>query len=266
MAEAPRSDASAAPALLEVRGVWKSFGETAVLRGVDLALREGELLALLGPSGCGKSVLLKLVVGLLEPDAGEVLLRGRALSSLSPEELQHARRSVGMLFQQGALFDSMSVHDNVAYGLREHLRHELTEEQVTERVRWALRAVGLAAAEQLMPGELSGGMSRRVSLARTIALRPELVLYDEPTMGLDPINTARIGRLITRLRSSLGSSALVVTHDLKLAFSIADRVALLDEGRIVAQGTPEELRASAVPVVREFLASRPDLFPPPAAG
>lgn len=242
-----------AEAVVTVRGVWKRFGPKEVFRGLDLDVRRGEILALLGPSGCGKSVLLKLMIGLLPVDRGEILWGGLHVERATPRELKTVRRNVGMVFQSAALFDSLSVADNVAYGLRVDGRRGMTPDAVGERVAWALEAVGLADAGPLMPAELSGGMRKRVGVARTIALRPEVVLYDEPTTGLDPINSARIGDLIANLRAQLRNTSVVVTHDLALASRIADRIALLHEGRVIAIGPLASFEASSDPIVRQFL-------------
>ncbi len=247
------STATPAEVVLRVRGVWKSFGPKEVFRDLDLDVRRGEVLALLGPSGCGKSVLLKLIIGLLPVDRGEVLWHDLHVERATSRELASVRRNVGMVFQGAALFDSLSVADNVAYGLRVEGRRGMKPDAVDERVAWALGAVGLADAGPLMPAELSGGMRKRVGVARTIALRPEVVLYDEPTTGLDPINSSRIGDLIASLREQLKVTSVVVTHDLALASRVADRIALLHEGRVVAIGPVESIEASTAPVVREFL-------------
>lgn len=198
------SDATAptGEVVVSVRGVWKRFGPKEVFRGLDLDVRRGEVLALLGPSGCGKSVLLKLIIGLLAVDRGEILWGGLHVERATPRELATVRRNVGMVFQGAALFDSLPVADNVAYGLRVEGQRAMKPGAVAERVAWALDAVGLADAGPLMPAELSGGMRKRVGVARTIALRPEVVLYDEPTTGLDPVNSARIGDLIAAIEAS----------------------------------------------------------------
>ena len=251
----PEPSADAVP-MLHLQGIWKSFGPKEVLRGVDLDVRRGEILTLLGASGCGKSVLLKVIIGLITPDRGEVLFDHAHLEKLSDREMALMRRRIGMVFQSAALFDSMTVADNVAYGLRVQGRRGMKPEAVTERVAWALGAVGLGDAGALMPAELSGGMRKRVGVARTIALRPEVVLYDEPTTGLDPINSSRIGDLIAELRQKLDVTSVIVTHDLALAYRISDRLALLHEGRVAAIGPVAEVMASTDPVVRELLDGR----------
>ena len=244
-------DRDGAP-LIELAGIEKSFGPNRVLRGVDLAVRRGEIFTLLGGSGTGKSVMLKHMVGLLRPDRGTLRIDGRDVGNLSERAWVEIRKRIAYVFQGAALFDSLSVKENIAYGLREHLR--LSEAEIAARVAECLRAVGLPGIESRMPAELSGGMRKRVGVARGIALQPEAILYDEPTTGLDPANSRRIGQLITTLRRRLDVTSVVVTHDLELCFAISDRVGLLGTGRLLTVGTPEEIRASALPEVREFLA------------
>jgi len=236
-----------------LRGVVKRFGDVAVLDGVDLDLARGELLALVGPSGGGKTVLLKAMIGLTPVDAGEILFEGRDVRAMGPDALMALRRRVGLMFQQNALFDSMTVADNVAYGLHERGLKNLPEEEIQARVSRALAAVGLAGTEPLLPDELSGGMRKRVGLARTLALEPEVILYDEPTMGLDPMNTHRVGALIDTIHAERGTSAVMVTHDMPLARGLGDRIALLQEGKILGVGTPEEMAAHPDARVRDFL-------------
>jgi phospholipid/cholesterol/gamma-HCH transport system ATP-binding protein len=251
--ESGTTTSDGAEKILQMHGVWKRFGAKEVFRGLDLDVRRGEILALLGPSGCGKSVLLKLIIGLMPVDQGEILWDGRHVEHFSLHELVALRRRVGMVFQGAALFDSLSVADNVAYGLRVEGSRGMAPDAVRERVAWALTAVGLADAGPLMPSELSGGMRKRVGVARTIALRPEVLLYDEPTTGLDPINSARIGDLIVALRDELKVTSVVVTHDVTLAARIADRMALLDAGKVAALGPAASVMGSTDPLVREFL-------------
>ncbi len=249
----PRTEATPT---LRLRDVWKGFGSKQVLRGVDLDVRRGEILTLLGASGCGKSVLLKVVIGLIPPERGEVVFDDVHLEGLSERTMAPVRRRIGMVFQGAALFDSLSVADNVAYGLRVQGRRGMEPDAVDERVAWALRAVGLGDAGDLMPAELSGGMRKRVGVARTIALRPEVVLYDEPTTGLDPMNSGRIGDLIADLRRQLAITSVIVTHDLALAYRVSDRLAVLHEGRVAVIGTVAEVRASRDPIVRDLLEGR----------
>ncbi len=236
---------------IELRGVTKSFHGKAVLRGVDLAIRAGETTVILGGSGSGKSVCVKHMIGLLRADAGEVHVLGRDVTRFSERDWVALRRDFGMVFQASALFDSLSVYENIAYPIRQHERWQ--EARVAERVASCLASVGLAGVEKLLPAELSGGMRKRVGVARAIALTPKIILYDEPTTGLDPANSRRIGELIQRLQRELGATSVVVTHDLELAFAIADRVALLHEGRIALEGPASELRGSSHPALREFI-------------
>ncbi len=238
-------------ALIRCVGVQKAFRDKAVLRGVNLDVHAGETLVLLGGSGSGKSVLLKHMNGLLRADVGSVEVDGMRLETLDEDGLVPVRRRVSMLFQQGALFDSLTVGDNVAFPLREH--RMLPEHEVPARVADALAMVGLENTERLMPAELSGGMRKRAALARALVLEPKVVLYDEPTTGLDPVVGAKINHLIRDLQRRLGLTSVVVTHDLNSAFFVADRIAFLYEGRIRFTGTPEEARADADGPLHEFL-------------
>jgi phospholipid/cholesterol/gamma-HCH transport system ATP-binding protein len=242
--------------MIEFRGVWKAFGGEAVLKGVDLAVREGETLALLGPSGTGKSVLLKHAIRLLVPDRGDVLVDGTSIPRAGQGELKGIRRRVGYVFQNAALFDSLTILQNLSLALQ------------TEDERRSLASVRPEAAELLgrvnldlgvldqYPSELSGGMRKRVGIARAIASRPRYVLYDEPTTGLDPVNADIIDALIVELAADLGVTSIVVTHDLESAFRVGDRIALLAEGTLRACGTPEEILASDDPVVQRFMHRR----------
>ena len=238
---------------LALRDVAISFAGHHVLQGIDLDVYSGEILSILGQSGSGKSVLLKIMVGLLQPDRGTIVFEGQHVETMRTKELTRHRLKVGMVFQSSALFDSMSVGDNVAYGLREHYTGKMPKSEMAERVAWALKAVGLAGIEAMDPAELSGGMRKRVGIARTIALQPKTILYDDPTAGLDPINAARIGRLVGKLRERLGITSVVVTQDLDTAFRFSDRLALIDSGKIAEAGTPEAMNASSNKVVRDFL-------------
>ena len=231
--------------------VHKSFAGGPVLKGVDLAIARGESVVILGGSGSGKSVLLRHTIALHRPDRGEVWVDGVEISGLSEDELQETRKKVGMLFQAGALFDSMSVYDNVAFPLHEHT--DWPEEQVGARVAEVLGFVELEDVEDRMPSDLSGGMRKRVALARAIALAPQAVLYDEPTTGLDPITANAINRLIRGLQKRLGITSVVVTHDIQSAFHVADRIAFLYEGRILFEGTVQEAQETREPLLREFL-------------
>jgi len=251
------SATSAAPGpFIELRGIEKSFGSNPVLRGVDLSVERGEIATILGGSGTGKSVLLKHVVGLLHPDRGRVLIDGVDVTRLREGAWVAVRRRVAYVFQGAALFDSLSVYENVAYALREHMHWRETE--IRARVAACLEAVGMPGTEALMPAELSGGMRKRVGVARSIALEPEAILYDEPTTGLDPANSRRIGQMIVDLRERLDMTSLVVTHELELCFGISDRVVMLRRGQIVESGTPDEIRSSDHPFVRRFLAGEAD--------
>lgn len=236
---------------VELRGVEKAFRGTPVLRGVDLAIARGETFTILGGSGSGKSVCLKHIIGLLTADAGHITVLGTDVTRLAESAWIAIRKRCGVVFQGAALFDSLTVHENVAYPLREHQRE--SEERITARVEQCLDAVGLAGTGPMLPVELSGGMRKRVGVARAIALEPELVLYDEPTTGLDPANSRRIGELIAELNKRLKVTSVVVTHELDLCFAISDRVGLLKGGRIAASGTVDEMRSSSHPVVRAFL-------------
>ncbi|MBD3348837.1 MAG: ATP-binding cassette domain-containing protein [Candidatus Eisenbacteria bacterium] len=242
----------AARPVVEVRGLWKSFGDKEALRGVDLKLHDGETLVVLGPSGCGKSVLLKHVIGLMEPDRGSIIVEGRDLSGLSQAELNEIRQKFGMVFQGAALFDSMTVGDNVALPLREH--RGMKGERLSALVEEKLELVGLKGISSLRPAELSGGMKKRVALARAIALDPDIILYDEPTTGLDPVMAEQINELIRSTQRKLNASSIVVTHDLHSACFTGDMVALMDEGRIAFYGTTDELTTTENEAVRNFIA------------
>jgi phospholipid/cholesterol/gamma-HCH transport system ATP-binding protein len=237
--------------MIEVRNLTKSFGEKHVLRGVDLTIEDGETMVILGRSGSGKSVILKHLIGLMTPDAGEVIVEGESIKGLAERALTDVRRKVGMLFQSGALFDSMTVEQNLAFPLVEQGIRD--RQKITERVAEALEMVDLAGEQKKMPAELSGGMRKRVGLARTIVGRPRCILYDEPTTGLDPITTDGINHLIRRLQRRLQVTSIVVTHDMKTAFHCADRVAFLHEGRRHFIGTVDELQASSDPVLANFI-------------
>jgi phospholipid/cholesterol/gamma-HCH transport system ATP-binding protein len=242
---------------IELAGVRKSFGRRVILESISLTVRDGETLAVIGASGSGKSVMLKSIVRLLVPDAGNVHVDGRDVSELRREELFELRRRVGYVFQFAALFDSMTVFDNVAMGLR---RIRMREPELGERVRESLRLVEMAGYEDRLPAQLSGGQRKRVGLARAIATRPKYVLYDEPTTGLDPVTTAVIDGLIMKMARELGVTSVVVTHDMKSAYRVANRVAMLHEGGIRWIGTPDEIQRADDPVVRGFIEGRPDLI------
>ena len=240
--------------MIEFQDLHKAFGAQPVLAGLTLEVRDRETLVIIGYSGSGKSVALKHIVGLLHPDAGDVIVDGRAVSTLDRPALTALRREIGFVFQFAALFDSMIVADNVALGLR---RRGLAEEEIAERVREALALVDLTGTDERYPAELSGGMRKRVGIARAIALRPRYVLYDEPTTGLDPVTSAVMDRLMVRTREHLGGTGVVVTHDMRSAYTVGDRIAMLYEGRIRQVGTVAEIQASEDPVVRQFIEGRP---------
>ncbi len=238
-------------AIVRIEQLERRFGRQQVLRGVTLAFPRGSTTVVLGPSGCGKSVMLKHLVGLLKPDRGRVYFEDQRVDTLFEHQLGPIRRRFGFLFQQGALFDSMSVRDNVRFPLKEANVPE--DEWSLQRVRQVLRMVGLEEAIDKMPAELSGGQQKRVALARAIVLEPQVILYDEPTTGLDPIRSDVINELILKLARQLDVTSIVVTHDLASAFKVADRMVMLHEGEVILEGTPEEFRRSVNPVVQRFL-------------
>jgi phospholipid/cholesterol/gamma-HCH transport system ATP-binding protein len=241
---------------IELHDVRKAFGSNVILDGVSLTVEEGETLAVIGYSGVGKSVLLKSIVRLLEPDAGDVFVDGQDVSLLRRDDLYDLRRRVGYVFQFAALFDSMTVFDNVAMGLR---RIRMPEAELTERVHESLQLVEMEGYEDRLPAELSGGQRKRIGLARAIATRPKYVLYDEPTTGLDPVTTAVIDGLIAKMAHELNVTGVVVTHDMKSAYRTADRIAMLYEGGIRFVGTPAEIQRAEDPVVRGFIEGNPKL-------
>ena len=250
--------------MIEVVNLRKSFGAKQVLRGVSLMVQDGESLVILGGSGTGKSVLLKHVVGLLKPDEGHVSVDGKVVDQLDRKGLFELRKSIGMCFQDAALFDSMTVAGNIGFALTRHT--DMAPAQIRARVEECLHLVGLAGGGELKPSELSGGMKRRVGFARAIALKPRILLFDEPTTGLDPVMTDVIGNIILDLKAELGVTSISITHDLKSAFQIADRVAMLFRGECIAEGTPEAFKAHPNPIVQQFLkgeAEGPFLDDPP---
>ena len=238
--------------MIEFRGVVKRFGARVVLNHLSFAVDQGEILFVLGTSGTGKSVTLKLIVGLLDADEGEIWVDAQNVTRFSEVERMSVRRKCGMVFQQPALFDALSIFENVAFGLKRHFK--LTAAETEERVARALSLVRLSGFEGKMPAQISYGMQKRASLARSIALEPKALLFDEPTTGLDPVTTTAVNRLIKDLSRELKTTSVVVSHDMRCALDIADRIVMLDKGQVVAQGTPEQLRASTVPLVRDFLA------------
>jgi len=238
-------------AMIELDNVKKNFNSHQVLKGVTFSVNKGETLAVIGPSGCGKSTLLRLIIRLFPQDSGRITVDGKDVASLDGEKLNEFRQKIGMVFQSSALFDSLTVGENVAFGLREHSK--LPENKIKKIVAEKLELVGLKGTEALMPSELSGGMQKRVSLARAIATNPSVMLYDEPTTGLDPIIATAIENLIVDLHKMLKVTAIVVTHMMSTVYRIADRIAMLHEGRIIEAGGPEETRASSDPVIRRFV-------------
>jgi phospholipid/cholesterol/gamma-HCH transport system ATP-binding protein len=238
-------------AFIELKHVFKRFGKLVVLKNLSLSIEKGQSLVVIGASGTGKSVLLKHIVGLLRPDAGEVWIDGQRIDSLPERSLVNVRRRFGFLFQMGALFDSLTVADNIGFPLVEHTHK--SREEIRAIVAYKLRQVGLPEAGIKMPGELSGGQKKRVALARAIALDPEVILYDEPTTGLDPVRSDVINELILKLQRELNVTSIVVTHDMNSAFKVADRIVMLHEGHIIFDGTPAEIQKSEVPEVQRFV-------------
>lgn len=242
--------------LVEIEDVAFGYGDRLVLKGINLTAKRGQVIAIMGSSGCGKTTLLRLIGGQIMPGQGVVRVAGESLGDLNRGGLYRLRRKMGMLFQFGALFTDMSVFDNVAFQLREHT--DLPEDAIRDLVLMKLHAVGLRGAAQLMPAELSGGMARRVALARAIALEPSLVMYDEPFAGLDPISLGVTGNLIRRLTDTLGLTSLVVTHDVQESLKIVDYVYFVSDGVIVAEGTADDIRASNLPYVHQFVHGEAD--------
>ncbi|MGV0998373.1 MAG: ABC transporter ATP-binding protein [Fluviibacter sp.] len=241
---------------VEINGLDFAYGERQILSGIDMQLPRGKLTAIMGGSGCGKTTLLRLIGGQIKPARGSIRVAGDEVSTLSERELYRMRRRMGMLFQFGALFTDLSVYDNVAFPLREHTR--LPESAIRDLVLLKLEAVGLRGAAQLMPAELSGGMARRVALARSVALDPELILFDEPFTGLDPISLSVIATLIRKLTDALGATSVMVTHDVHESLAVVDYVYFMSAGRIVGSGTPAEIRISSDPYVYQFVHAQPD--------
>lgn len=228
-----------------------AFGDRTILSGLDLDVRKGETLAVIGPSGSGKSTMIKVLTGLLAPTSGSVVIRGRETSSFSENEWDELRREMGVVFQYSALFDFLTVGENVAFGLRQ--QKKAGEDEIRERVATLLELVGMPGTQELWPAELSGGMKKRVGLARALAMEPALVFYDEPTSGLDPVMTMTISRLIRKTQQQLGVTSLLVTHDMESAYLAADRIAMLHRGQIAQLGTVEEIKNSTNPVVQAFI-------------
>jgi phospholipid/cholesterol/gamma-HCH transport system ATP-binding protein len=239
---------------IRVVSLHKSFGEKDVLHGINIEVRQGESMVVIGGSGSGKTVLIKCIIGLMRPDQGEIHVDGLEITSLDEKRMNEVRKKFGMLFQGGALFDSMTVWENVGFGLRQQDR--LSEEEIRRVASEKLALVGLKNVEDLMPAELSGGMRKRVSLARAIAMEPEILLYDEPTTGIDPIMADAINDLVVQMKEKLNVTSIAITHDMKSAYKIADRIAMLYQGKIIEVGTPGEIRNSSNPMVQQFIEGR----------
>jgi phospholipid/cholesterol/gamma-HCH transport system ATP-binding protein len=249
----PASIAASRPvALIEFRNVKKAFGSKVVYEDLNLDVHKGESLTIIGGSGMGKSVALKLLIGLLRIDGGSITFDGARVDALHERDYAAVRRRIGMLFQGAALFDSLSVKDNVAYGLHEHYP-KMPASEVAERIASSLAGVGLPDVADMMPADLSGGMRKRVALARAIALKPEVLLYDEPTTGLDPVSTERVNHLITETKRLYDVTSIVVTHDMPSALEISDRIAMVHKGFMIFTGTPDEIRRAEDPRVRDFI-------------
>ena len=242
--------------MIEIRNLQKSFGSKPVLRGVNLDIQQGESQIIIGRSGCGKSVLLKHIIGLVQPDAGQIYVDGEEVTAASTRDLYRMRRKFGMLFQGAALFDSMTVGENVALGVREHRMFD--EAEINRRVAEKLQLVRLPNTQHLKPAELSGGMKKRVGLARALMMDPEFVLYDEPTTGLDPITSDAINELIIECNQQLGVTSIVVTHDMTSAYKVGTRFAMLHNGEVIFTGTTNEVRRTNHPVVKQFNEGRAD--------
>lgn len=242
--------------LIQFTHVRKAFGPKVIYTDLTLDVRRGEVITVMGPSGVGKSVMLKMLIGLLAVDAGTIRFDETDVEKVAERDFVDVRRRIAYLFQGAALFDSLDVGENVAYGLREQFWNKMGEDEITERVAHSLELVGLPGIQAMRPSDLSGGMRKRVALARTLALQPEVILYDEPTTGLDPINTARINHLINGIKRALKLTSIVVTHDLGTTFAVSDRVAMLHKGRVRFVGTKEELKSSHDPFVRDFIEGR----------
>jgi phospholipid/cholesterol/gamma-HCH transport system ATP-binding protein len=243
-------------ALVELRDIRFGYGERVILDGISLTIPRGKVTALMGASGGGKTTVMRLIGGQYRAQSGSLTFDGQEVASLNPTDLYAVRRRMGMLFQFGALFTDLSVFDNVAFPLREHT--DLSESMIRDIVLMKLEAVGLRGARDLMPSEVSGGMARRVALARAMALDPELIMYDEPFAGLDPISLGTAARLIRQLNDTLGLTSVIVSHDLDETFHIADQVIVLANGKIAAQGTPDDVRNSTDPLVKQFVTAAPD--------
>ncbi len=242
--------------VIRIKGLKKKFGDRQILNGIDLEIHKGETFVIMGGSGCGKSTLLRHLTGALKPDEGEVYLLGKDISHLNEDEMDNIKKKIGMSFQSSALFDSMTVGENVSLSLREHTK--LDNKVINIMVKMKLELVGLMGFENLMPSQLSGGMKKRVGIARAVAMDPQIVFYDEPTAGLDPIVTAVMDKLIVDLSKALSVTSIVVSHDMDSVFRIADKIAMLYEGKVVQIGTREEIKNSSNPYVQQFVSGSPD--------
>jgi len=238
--------------MIEIKNLSRFFSERKVLDGLNLTIEKGTTCVIIGRSGCGKSVMLKHIMGILMPEKERVFVDGKDVAQLPPAELNKLRLRMGMVFQGGALFDSMNVGENVGFGLIEH-GAKIPNKELLERIEEALCLVGLCGIANLMPSQLSGGMKKRVALARAICIRPEVILYDEPTTGIDPITAASINELIKSLHDKLKVTSIVVTHDMKSAYQVGDKISMLYQGKIIAEGTPDEIQNSTHPVVHQFI-------------
>jgi phospholipid/cholesterol/gamma-HCH transport system ATP-binding protein len=237
--------------MIRIVGLHKWFRDNHVLQGIDLEIKEGETLVIIGRSGCGKSVLLKHIIGILRPEEGKIFVNGTDLFALEPQALDRFRLKLGMLFQGAALFDSLTVKENVGFSLYGHTK--LPEDVIREKVHEKLSLVGLSGIDHLMPSELSGGMKKRVGLARAICNDPKIILYDEPTTGLDPINADAINQLILRMQQHLKVTSIVVTHDMTSAYKVANRIAMLYDGKIIGIGTPDQIKNTVDPIILQFI-------------
>jgi phospholipid/cholesterol/gamma-HCH transport system ATP-binding protein len=237
--------------MIKIKNLFKSFEERLVLKGIDLIIENSDTMVVMGASGCGKSVLLKLIVGLLKPDEGEIWIEDKEISKLSEKQMDEMRKNIGMVFQSGALFDSLTVGENVSFSLVR--RTNMSKSEINKTVAEKLEMVGLKGIENMMPSEISGGMRKRVSLARAISMNPQIILYDEPTTGLDPLMSDEINKLISKLHDELNVTSIVVTHDMKSAFTVGTKMAMLKNGEVAAWGTPDEIRSSKDQWVYDFV-------------
>ncbi len=237
--------------MIDISGVEKNLNGNMVLRGVDLKIEKGTTCVIIGRSGCGKSVLLKHIVGILKPDKGSINIEGRDIAGLKEKDLNELRLKIGLVFQGGALFDSLNVGENVGFGLIEHSL--IPSKDLGKKVEESLSLVGLSGISNLMPLDLSGGMKKRVALARALCIDPQIILYDEPTTGVDPITADSINELIKRLHDKLSVTSIVVTHDMRSAYQVGDKLAMLYQGKIIAQGTPDEIQKTSNPIVHQFI-------------